>query len=57
MIQLLFTVGAMVQLDQVSRLSAWLPGIVLMIPAALSGGLLGVRTTVSADANTAAMVR
>jgi hypothetical protein len=49
-IELLFTVGAMVQLGETSHVARWLPGIVLMIPSASAGGIIRVRCTGHASA-------
>jgi hypothetical protein len=54
-LELLFTIGAMVQLDQTGRFTEWLPAILLMIPASLAGGMLRGRQ--AAHAQTAAAVR
>ena len=51
-VELLFTVGAMVQLGQAGRAAAWLPGILLMIPAAVAGGMIRARQMGCADAAT-----
>ena len=51
-VELLFTVGAMVQLGQTDRVATWLPGMVLMIPAAVAGGMIRARQMARADAAT-----
>lgn len=48
-IELLFTMGAMVQLGQTGRIAAWLPGILLMMPAALAGAMIRARQTAHGD--------
>jgi hypothetical protein len=39
-IQLLFTIGAMVELGETGRIMAWLPTILLVVPAAMAGGFI-----------------
>ena len=48
-LELLFTIGAMVQLGQAGQFTAWLPGILLMIPASLAGGMLRGRQMAYVD--------
>ena len=51
-VELLFTISAMVQLGQQGRAAAWLPGILLMLPAAIAGGMIRARQMARADAAT-----